>query len=219
MEDAWTNHINNSMQATPVSHVLWQKGNRVTCTQCGITLHLDGQQRLIHTAAVKKPCKSSGSQTSTPLTELFRRQTEQASQEASRSSHAPGSSTPPEEHEAEQVKRPRLGTTNTRHLDETSDTGPTPRRLHFQTDFDARTQATATVPTALAMSPSPWADAKERNGLTGLHDKGPTKRSPPQAAHSDEGNQQGSEPESTPAQSSAPSEDDQPGETIAVTYF
>ena len=24
------------------SHALWQKGNKATCTQCGITLHLDG---------------------------------------------------------------------------------------------------------------------------------------------------------------------------------
>ena len=42
------------------SHALWQKGTKVTCTQCGLSLHLDAHQRLILTAAVKKPCKGAG---------------------------------------------------------------------------------------------------------------------------------------------------------------
>ena len=43
----------NQEHAGHSSHALWQKGTKVTCTQCGITLHLDGQHRLILTAAVK----------------------------------------------------------------------------------------------------------------------------------------------------------------------
>ena len=70
------------------SHALWQKGNKAMCAQCGITLHLDGQHRLILTAAVKKPCRGSGSQSSTPLTAIFKKQLEQASQSGSPDSSA-----------------------------------------------------------------------------------------------------------------------------------
>ena len=91
------------------SHALWQKGSKVNCTQCGITLHLDGQQRLILTAAVKKPSKGSHSQSSTPLTEIFRKQMEQASQHSSSESSGVSSPKPPEHHaKEEKVNKPTL---------------------------------------------------------------------------------------------------------------
>ena len=160
------------------SHVLWQKGNRVTCTQCGITLHLDGQQGLIHTAAVKKPCKGSGSQSSTPLTEIFRRQVEQASQhEASGSSSAPEPDSPPEQQDAaDQVKRPRLGTTTMPQQPANRDPRPTPRRLHFQTALDTHNQASATVTNALAMTPSLQAVTEATTSSRRVPDTGPARR-------------------------------------------
>ena len=60
------------------SHSLWQKGDRVTCRQCGLQLHLDAQQRVILTGALKKLRKGSGISGSPPLSD-FRRQVEQAS--------------------------------------------------------------------------------------------------------------------------------------------
>ena len=57
------------------SHALWQKGSKVTCTQCGLSLHLDGQQRVILTASIKRPCKGAASAGTPPLTDFFARQT------------------------------------------------------------------------------------------------------------------------------------------------
>ena len=64
------------------SHALWQKGEKVSCTQCGLSLHLDGQQRIILTGALKNPCKGAAISGSPPLPELFRKQVEQATQKA-----------------------------------------------------------------------------------------------------------------------------------------
>ena len=57
------------------SHQLWQKGEKLTCKLCGLQLHLDGQKRIIQTAAFRKECKGAGLKGSPPLQEIFRRQT------------------------------------------------------------------------------------------------------------------------------------------------
>lgn len=121
----------NTDHAGHTSHALWQKGNKVTCTQCGITLHLDGQQRLILTAAVKKPCKGSGSNSSTPLTEIFRKQLEQASQHGSQDSSEDTSQQAPQESQVlqAQVKKPRLDHRWTPPSSTEEHPRPTPRRL------------------------------------------------------------------------------------------
>ena len=146
----------NQDHAGHSSDALWQKGNKVTCTQCGITLHLDGQQRLIHTAAVKKPCKGSGSASSTPLTEIFKKQLEQASQHGSPDSSGDNSQQTPQESQAmhDQVKRPRLDTKGTTQSIQVEQHRPTPRRLHFPTDLDLQEQGTKTDTIAQAMKPS-----------------------------------------------------------------
>ena len=137
------------------SHVLWQKGNKANCTQCGLTLHLDGQHRLILTAAIKKPCKGSGSQSSTPLTELFRKQLEQASQSSTPDSNGDNSQlaealTAP----AESAKRPRHEQTRPPQTGHADKPQPTPRRLHFPTELDLHAQGTNRAPAAKAMNPS-----------------------------------------------------------------
>ena len=134
------------------SHALWQKGSKVTCTQCGITLHLDRQQRLILTAAVKKPCKGSGSNSSTPLTEIFRKQLEQASQHSSPASPSDTSQVAQQEAQAkpETVKQSKLD-----HRQATqSGAEAKPRRLHFPTDMDLQEQGSEADNAALAMNPS-----------------------------------------------------------------
>ena len=138
------------------SHALWQKGNKATCTQCGITLHLDGQHRLILTAAVKKPCKGSGSQSSTPLTEIFRKQLEQASQSGSPDSSGDTSQQAPHESQAlpERVKKPKLEPRWPPQTCHPEHPRPTPRRLHFQTDLDLQEQDPEHAQAAMAMNPS-----------------------------------------------------------------
>ena len=64
------------------SHALWQKGTKVTCAHCGLSLHLDGQNRIILTGAIRKPCKGAAIGGSPPLTEYFRSQPSQANQQA-----------------------------------------------------------------------------------------------------------------------------------------
>ena len=61
------------------SHQLWQKGDKVSCKQCGLTLHLDGHQRVILTGANRRSCKGAASRGSPPLPELFRQQAQKAS--------------------------------------------------------------------------------------------------------------------------------------------
>lgn len=53
------------------SHTLWQKGGKVSCTQCGLSLHLDAQQRVILTAAIKRPCEGAAQAGTPPLTDFL----------------------------------------------------------------------------------------------------------------------------------------------------
>ena len=88
--------------------MLWQKGSKVSCAQCGLSLHLDGQQRVILTAAFKKSCKGAAQVGTPPLTDFFARQGTQGTSADKHSSSTSGGA--PD------------GTTK-----------PTPRRLHFAT--------------------------------------------------------------------------------------
>ena len=60
------------------SHYLWQKGEKVSCKQCGLTLHLDAQHRIILTGAIRRACKGAAISGSPPLPELFRKQAQKA---------------------------------------------------------------------------------------------------------------------------------------------
>ena len=116
------------------SHALWQVGERVKCTQCGTQWNLDGQQRILATQALHKPCKGASTKVSTPLSEFFKKKD-------------PSSSQSPELHQP--------ATTATAAQ-------PTPKRLSFQTALDAREQEEELTNSmsALAMNPSPSADAE-----------------------------------------------------------
>ena len=61
------------------SHQLWRKGDKVSCKQCGLVLHLDGQQRVILTGASRRSCKGAATKGSPLLPELFRQQAQRAS--------------------------------------------------------------------------------------------------------------------------------------------
>ena len=67
------------------SHALWQKGGTVSCAQCGLSLHLDAQQRVILTAAIRRPCKGAAKAGTPPLTDYFTRQTSTATQRTAQS--------------------------------------------------------------------------------------------------------------------------------------
>ena len=139
------------------SHVLWQKGTRVNCTQCGLSLHLDAHQRLILTTAFKKPCKGAGS-TGSPLEEFFRRQathTEPQSPEDSASGSSHQSQHP--KAGTATAKRPKTQPQQPAEASESQPKGPgpTPRRLHFPTQLDQHAQGTLATSPAQAMTPSP----------------------------------------------------------------
>ena len=67
-----------AMPATPCG----RQGSKVSCAQCELSLHLDGQNRVILTGAIRKPCKGAATSGSPPLTEYFRSQPSQANQQA-----------------------------------------------------------------------------------------------------------------------------------------
>ena len=144
--NAWTSHTLPPMRDTPVMHY-GRRGGKVTCAQCGLNLHLDGQQRLILTSEIKKPCKGSGISGSPPLTEIFRKQAEQASQQKSA-----GDSTSDTSHTTQQAppalqeksKKPRLQHQQPaeHHEPYLKGQNPTPRRLHFPTELDQQAQGT-----------------------------------------------------------------------------
>ena len=140
------------------SHALWQKGEKVSCTQCGLSLHLDGQQRIILTGDLKKPCKGAAISGSPPLPELFRKQVEQATQKANSQddSQEQTLSTAASDRAAYQhpSTAPCLDTTIQASPNQGPNRGPTPRRLHFSTAFDSLTSDTTPATTALAMNPS-----------------------------------------------------------------
>ena len=62
-----------------VSHVLWQRGDRLQCKNCGTQTQLDAHSRPILTNAFRKNCKGAAPAGSPPLTEIFRRQNAKAS--------------------------------------------------------------------------------------------------------------------------------------------
>ena len=195
-----------SAHAGHTSHGLWQKGSKVTCTQCGVTLHLDGQQRLILTAAVKKPCKGSGSSGSPPLTEIFRKQMEQASQHSSPDSAGDTSHMATQEPQAlhEQVKKPRLDNRQPAQPSTEDHHRPTPRRLHFPTGLDLQEQGSKADAAALAMIPSQVAA------------KAPTRGSGHTADTSQRANASMVETASQPSDDNEHEQDDQP---LNVDYY
>ena len=54
------------------SHQLWQKGAKISCTLCGLQLHLDSQQRVISATAFLKECKGAGVKGSPPIHSFFK---------------------------------------------------------------------------------------------------------------------------------------------------
>ena len=140
------------------SHVLWQKGNKVNCTQCGLSLHLDAQQRIILTTAIKKPCKGAGLSGSPPLEEIFRRQATQASPQSPDDSASGSSQTSPQAPQAVPIssKKPRLQFQQLPQPPEPhpKGDGPTPRRLHFPTKLDQQAHGSLALQPERALTPS-----------------------------------------------------------------
>ena len=140
------------------SHALWQKGEKVSCAQCGLSLHLDGQQRIILTGALKIPCKGAAISGSPPLPELFRKQVEQATQKANSQDDNQGQSLAQAEQDRAEYqnpnKVPRLEEPTQAFPNQRPNQGPTPRRLHFSTALDSLNSDTPPATTALAMNPS-----------------------------------------------------------------
>ena len=54
------------------THALWQKGDKVTCTLCGVQWHLDSQKRVIATTAFRKESRGAGLKGSPPLSDYFK---------------------------------------------------------------------------------------------------------------------------------------------------
>ena len=128
-----------------------------------------GQQRLILTGAVKKPCKGSGLSGSQPLTEIFRKQAEQASQQrSSGESTDTTSQSAPQAPTAYQdpAKKPKLDTQAARPFE-----GPTPRRLHFHTELDQQAHGLQANNAALAMTPSQSAAPPLQDALDEEHEQ------------------------------------------------
>ena len=138
------------------SHALWQKGPKVTCTHCGLSLHLDGQNRVILTGAIRKPCKGAANGGSPPLTEYFRSQPSQAAQQAPQ----PATEDPPPVHEASHTATHKsqdpaatqAATCGARPSSEGPHGRPTPRRLHFPTELDQQEERPAAAPLPVAQA-------------------------------------------------------------------
>ena len=112
-------------------HALWQTGERVKCTQCGTQWNLDGELRIIATQALHKPCKGAGAKGSPPISDFFKKKSDQSSSHSS---------------DASQTAKATASR-------------PTPRRLSFLTALDEQEQADlAQSMSALAMTPSLNAD-------------------------------------------------------------
>ena len=79
-EQAFTDYINSRCLDCPFegqhaghpTHRLWQKGNRISCTHCGLQLHLDNSKRIINTANFLKECKGAGIKGSPPIQSFFK---------------------------------------------------------------------------------------------------------------------------------------------------
>lgn len=116
------------------SHALWQVGEKVKCTQCGVQWNLDGQRRLIATQALHKPCKGAATRGSPPLSDFFKKKDTTSSQSQGLTQPAP------EAHTAQ----------------------PTPKRLNFHTALDEQEHDDLNQRlSALAMNSSPPAAADE----------------------------------------------------------
>ena len=108
------------------SHYLWQKGHKISCTLCGLQLHLDSNRRIISSANFLKECRGAGTKGSPPIHTFFK----------------PTPPTPADGVQAE--SQPEMATPLTT-------TGPRPKRLHFSTPLTAREDAENP---AQAMTPS-----------------------------------------------------------------
>ena len=126
------------------SHALWQKGTKVTCAHCGLSLHLDGQNRIILTGAIRKPCKGAAIGGSPPLTEYFRSQPSQAAHQATRQLEEASRTGTEVKHTDSVQSQPQPQQQPTAlglcPQPEVQHGRPTPRRLHFPTDLDGHEQ-------------------------------------------------------------------------------
>ena len=86
------------------SHTLWQKGDKLTCQTCGTHTQLDAQQRPILTAVLKTQRKGAPIGASPPLTEIFRRQTAQASQPGTQTTRSSPVPSPAEAHDKTKIQ-------------------------------------------------------------------------------------------------------------------
>lgn len=66
---------------THPSHCLWQKGEKVPCTNCGCQSNLDGELRIITNQVLTKVCKGAATKGSPPLSEFFKKKGETLSQQ------------------------------------------------------------------------------------------------------------------------------------------
>ena len=135
-EQAFTDYINSPCLDGPFeaqhgghhTHQLWRKGNRISCKQCGIQLHLDSNQRIILTASLLKECKGAGIKGSPSIQSFFKPTPPTPSGGGSTEKQGSGTGTP------------------------TTTEGPKPKRLHFPTPLTEREDEPS--PTQ-AMTPSP----------------------------------------------------------------
>ena len=95
------------------SHKLWQKGQKISCTGCGLQLHLDSNRRIITSTTFLKECRGAGTQGSPPIHAFFK-------------------ATPPTPATAEPQGLKHTQATTL------SNTGPRPKRLHFTTPLTKR---------------------------------------------------------------------------------
>ena len=112
------------------SHQLWQKGEKVKCTQCGCQWNLDGEQRIITNQSLTTVCKGAGTKGSPPLSEFFKKKSDSQGQAEADAQQ------PTEAHE------------------QAVSTRPTPRRLHFPTALDERESRTTSSATDQVMTTS-----------------------------------------------------------------
>ena len=108
------------------SHRLWQKGQKISCTSCGLQLHLDSNRRVITSTNFLKECRGAGTQGSPPIHTFFK-------------------ATPPTQAEEEKAGLQQTQATPV------SSSGPRPRRLHFTTPLTKREDGPEP---AQAMTPS-----------------------------------------------------------------
>ena len=91
------------------THALWQKGKGIRCTNCGTQSHLDAEDRVILTKALKRPCQGQ-SQKSPTLAQLFSTQSQhsQTGTQAAKVNQTGHETQPPPEQAATTLDVPGL---------------------------------------------------------------------------------------------------------------